>query len=61
MGTKYYHICPLCDDSCDCENADMDGQHCDHCSIEQTIEDHQRQENRYLNRQNARDINRKIS
>ena len=49
------HHCPLCDAECDC-----DEEHCDHCSTEQTIEDADREESRYIDRTNARDINRKL-
>jgi hypothetical protein len=63
---SYYHLCPLCDASCDCENADNEGQHCDHCdrdamADDMTIEQMNEEENRYLNRHNARDVNRRIS
>jgi hypothetical protein len=62
----YYHLCPLCDDSCDCEKADRDGQHCDHCDRDamadkMTTKQMNDEENRYLNRQEARAQNRKLS
>lgn len=26
-----FHLCHMCDAECACENADNEGQHCDHC------------------------------
>jgi hypothetical protein len=45
-----------------CEFEELDADLADETySNEQTIESHQRQESRWLDRQNARDVNRKVS